>query len=77
MNGSLEYGLKRFSGDLTGWDEIAEVVRFPLVAVEKDVWYLDGLSIRRDGPDEMVASVAAKGPDGARKELVFPYKRAR
>jgi hypothetical protein len=75
VGGSLEYRLKHFNADLTGWEEKAEVRRFPLVAIENDAWYFDGLTIRRDGPDGMVGAVKVETKDGSRKEYVFRYKR--
>lgn len=73
--GSIEYRLKHFNADLTGWEERSEVKRFPLVAVEGDAWYFDGLTIRRDGPDGMVAAVRIGSSDGAGREAVFRYRR--
>ena len=75
--GSLEYRLKHFNADLTGWEERDEVRRFPLVAVENDAWYFDGLTIRRDGPDGMIGAVRIEERDGTTREAVFHYRRAR
>jgi hypothetical protein len=73
--GSLEYRVKHFNADLTGWEEKAEVQKFPLVATAQDVWYFDGLTIRRDGPNGMVTTVLATMKDGAKSELTFRYRR--
>jgi len=73
--GSLEYRVKHFNADLTGWEEKAEVQKFPLVAIAQDVWYFDGLTIRRDGPDGMITTVLATMKDGAKSELAFRYRR--
>jgi len=73
---SLEYRLKHFNADHTGWEEKAEVVRFPLVAVEPGAWYFDGLTIRRDGEDGMIGAVRVDEPDGTAREIVFRYRRA-
>lgn len=75
-DGSLELRLKHFNADLSGWEEKDEIVRFPLVAVEPDAWYFDGLTIRRDGPDGLIGAVVA-GPAGSHSELVFRYRRIR
>lgn len=76
-NGSLEFRIKHFNADLTGWEEKAEVQKFPLVAVDKDVWYFDGFTVRRDGPDGMIVTVLAKMKDGSSAELVFTYRRVK
>ena len=77
VNGSLEYRLKHFNADLTGWEEKDEVQRFPLVAVEGGAWFFDGLTIRRDGEDGMVGAVRIGNDDGTSSEAVFRYRRAR
>lgn len=74
---TLEYRLKHFNEDLTGWEEKAAVVKFPLVAVEKDAWYFDGLTIRRDGTDGMIGAVRIASKDGPPREAVFKYRRVR
>ena len=76
MQDSLILRIKHFTSELTGWEEKAEVVEFPLVAHEGDSWYFDGLTIRRDGTDGLVSAVSASMKDGSSKELVFRYKRA-
>lgn len=77
MGDSLVYRLKHFNADLSGWEEKAEVRAFPLIAVEKDAWYFDGLTIRRDGPDGMVGAVRIDNKDGTSREVVLRYRRAR
>jgi len=75
--GSLEYRLKHFNADLTGWEAQNEVRSFPLVAVGGDAWYFDGLTIRRDGDDGMIGAVRIENRDGTSREAVFRYRRAR
>ena len=77
IGGSLEYRLKHFNADLTGWEEKAEVRSFPLVAREGDAWYFDGLTVRRDGADGLIGAVNARFKDGTQKEFVLRYKRVR
>lgn len=74
--GTLTYRLKHFNADLTGWEEKAEVVEFPLVAVEKDAVYFDGLTIRLVQKDRMRAVVRVEMRDGGSKEFGFDYRRA-
>lgn len=40
-------------------------------------WYFDGLTIRRDGADGLVSAVMVRSSDGAEREYVFGYRRAR
>ena len=77
VGNSLEYRLKHFNEDLTGWEEKDRVIKFPLVAVERDAWYFDGLTIRRDGADGMIGAVRIENKDGTTREAVFRYKRVR
>ena len=74
---SLEYRLKHFNEDLTGWEEKGKVLTFPLVAVERDVWYFNGLTVRRDGPDGMIGAVRIENRDGTSREAVFKYRRVK
>lgn len=75
VGASLEFRVKHFNPDMTGWEEKAEVVRFPLVAVEKDVWYFDGLTLRRTGPDSTRQTVLIRQKDGTTREAGFTYRR--
>lgn len=72
---SLVYRLKHFHPDLTGWEERDEVVEFPLVAREGDAFYFDGLTIRRDGENGMVAAVRIDRGEAGVGEAVFRYRR--
>jgi hypothetical protein len=77
VGGSLEYRVKHFNADLTGWEEKAVIQSFPLVAVEKDVWYFDGLTIRRTGEGSMVETVLVERKDGKTFEAAFTYTRTK
>ncbi|MDX2152471.1 MAG: DUF6265 family protein [Bryobacteraceae bacterium] len=74
-DGTLHYRLKHFNPDLTGWEEKAVVREFTLVAAEKDAWYFDGLTIRRNGKDGLVTAVRIGNKDGTTQEAVFHYRR--
>lgn len=76
VGNSIEYRVKHFNPDMTGWEEKAEVVRFRLVAVEKDVWFFDGLTIRRTGPDAAVHVIRVRNEDGSHHEANFTFSRA-
>ena len=77
VGNSLEYRVKHFNPDMTGWEEKAQVVRFPLVAVEKDAWFFNGLTIRRTGPDSATHFVRISGKDGSSREMSFTYSRVK
>lgn len=74
---SLEYRLKHFNEDLTGWEEKGTVLKFPLVAIERDAWYFDGLTIKRDGANGMIGAVRIGNKDGSSREAVFKYQRVK
>ena len=77
VGNSLEYRLRHFNADLTGWEERDEVRRFPLVALENGALYFDDLTIRADGSDAMVGAVRIRNADGTSREAVFHYRRVR
>jgi Domain of unknown function (DUF6265) len=74
--GSLVYRVKHFHPDLKGWEEKDKSVDFPLVAVERDALYFDGLTIKRTGADEVTHWVRIKGKDGKIEEAKLVYRRA-
>ena len=77
LGGSLVYRLKHFGPDLAGWEEKAEVVAFPLVAIEGEALYFDGLTVRKDGADGLISAVQVEQSDGTTAEYVFRYRRVR
>jgi Domain of unknown function (DUF6265) len=77
VGNSVEYRVKHFNADMTGWEEKAQVVRFPLVAAEKDVWFFDRLTIRRAGADRAVHVVRISNKDGSEREVSFTYDRVK
>jgi hypothetical protein len=76
VDGSLVYRLKHFTGALAGWEEKDAYVSFPLVAIEDDAVYFDGLTLRREG-DALVSAVLVRQTDGSVKEYAFRYRRVR
>jgi hypothetical protein len=74
---SLEYRVRHINPDMTAWEDKANFIRFPLVAVVGDTWYFDGLTIRRTGPDaaEHVVRVGHKG--GKTEDAVLRYRRVK
>ena len=66
--------LKHFNSDLTGWEEKDETVDFPLVALDEDQAWFDGLTYQRRGPDEIQVYLAMHTKDGV-QEVPFAWKR--
>lgn len=73
--GSLLLRLKHFNADLTGWEEKDATVDFPLVALEKDAAYFDGLTFRRRGEDGLDSFVLIGSGAGAPREAAFRFTR--
>ena len=74
VDGSLVYRLKHFSGELVGWEDKGEMEAFPLVAIEDNAAYFDGLTVRREG-DTLISAVLVRQSDGSVAEYVFRYRR--
>ena len=74
---SIEYRVRHFNPDMTAWEDKDRFVKFPLVAVDRDSWYFDGLTIRRTGPDAADHIVRVKGKDGKTSEAVLRYRRVK
>jgi hypothetical protein len=74
---SIEYRVRHFNPDMTAWEDKASFVRFPLVAVEGDSWFFDGLTIRRTGPDTADQIVLIKQKDGKESEEILHYRRVK
>jgi hypothetical protein len=74
VDGSLVYRLKHFSNELVGWEEKERHVAFPLVALEPDAAYFDGLTVRRED-DVLISAVRVRQRDGSMHEYVFRYRR--
>ncbi len=75
VGGRLHFRVKHFNPDMTAWEEKERVVSFPLVAVTRDAWIFDGLTLRRVGADAMVATVRIRDEGEKERELVFRYRR--
>jgi hypothetical protein len=74
--GSLTYRLRHFHPDLVGWeDKTGRAVAFPLVAIERNAAFFDGMTFRRIGADTLEVWVRIDG-DPPREER-FTYRRAR
>jgi hypothetical protein len=76
VDGSLEVRVKHFHPDLTGWEERTEVQTFPLVRVDANTAWFDGMTFHRDGADAMRAWVRVQRRDGTATDEAFEYRRA-
>lgn len=72
---SLILRVKHFGPDLVGWEEKERSVEFPLVKIEKDEAFFDGLTYRRISADEMHIYVRIGGENGKVEEVKFVCRR--
>ena len=74
---SLAYRVRHFNPDMSGWeDRTGKPVVFPLVAVENDRWFFDGMTLERTGPDALTMWVRMT-EGGTAKDVPFRFIRAR
>ena len=64
--------IKHFTPDLIGWEEKAEFIEFPLVAVEEGAVYFDGLTFALDKKGGLNSAVQIEG----RGVAEFKFQRA-
>ena len=72
---SLEFRVKHFNPDMTGWEEKEKFVAFPLVSVGRDEWHFSGLTIERTGPDTAVHIVTVRHGNEPPHDEVLKYRR--
>jgi hypothetical protein len=72
--GSLVLRLKHFRSDLTGWEAQEQSVTFPLLRVERNHFWFDGLTMQQVSADEMHVWVALERA-GNVGEALFRYRR--
>ncbi|MCD2324288.1 DUF6265 family protein [Sphingomonas sp. IC-56] len=74
---SLAYRVRHFNPDMSGWeDRTGKPVIFPLVAVEKDRWFFDGVTVERTGPNALTMWVRIN-ENGTTNEVAFRLVRTR
>lgn len=73
-NESLILKLKHFNSDLSAWEEKAETVDFPLIKIEGQTAWFDGLTYQRN-KNELKVWVAIKQKDGSVEESLFLFKK--
>ncbi|MEO1261798.1 MAG: DUF6265 family protein [Bacteroidota bacterium] len=72
---SLAYKVKHFNADFSGWEEKEDFVSFPLIKIEKNRYYFDGLTMVHEG-DVLTHYLAMKEKDGTFNEVTLNYRRA-
>lgn len=72
--GSLVMRLKHFRSDLVGWEARDLPVAFPLLRVEANRFWFDGLTMQQVSADEMHVWVALERA-GNVEEALFRYRR--
>ena len=71
QDGSLVQKIKHFNPDLTSWEEKDDYELFPLVAIEGETAYFDGITWSKTGPDELTSTVNVEG----QRPLIFVFQK--
>ena len=72
---SVSMWVKHFNPDFTGWEEKTDKVIFPLVRLEPEALYFEGLTFRRTSNDEMDVYLAFGSRGGEVREIKLVYRR--
>ena len=72
-NETLVLKIKHFSHDLEGWEEKNESEIFPLVKIDKNKVYFDGLTFEKLNENELIIYVLFNDKDANEVEMKFPY----
>lgn len=70
----LTLRVKHFNEDMSAWEERAETVDFPLVAISNDAVHFSGLSFYRRSPGRIDGYIVMSEEDGVR-EYHLQYQR--
>ena len=74
VNNTLLLQLKHFDHELRGWEEKEETIDFPLVKIEGNRAYFDGMTFENIDSGTMNVYLEIEDKDGAR-ETLFQYRR--
>ena len=66
--------LKHFHANLKGWEEKDETIDFPLVKLDGQTAYFDGMTFEKVSDTELNIYVLIEDKDGEKREMKFPYK---
>jgi hypothetical protein len=67
VDNSLEYQVKHFNPDLSGWEEKNDYHSFKLVKIEKNKAHFEGMTLMRKG-DKMHIYLVVSGDEGKKEE---------
>ena len=76
-DGSVVLRLKHFHPDLTGWEEKAQVLEFPLVSLTATQATFNAMTFTHDTADAFTVRLRLKDTAGVVREEVFAYRRVR
>ena len=75
VEGSLLLQIKHFDDNMVGWETKEESVEFPLVEIDKDIAYFDGLTFHKTGHNRLSIHVLLE-ENNETSEVGFDFKRA-
>ena len=75
-NGGVVLRLKHFNADLTGWEEKAQVLEFPLIKITPTEAHFTSMVFRHATPDAFTVTLRMRDKTtGTVREEVFSYAR--
>jgi hypothetical protein len=77
-NGGVVLRLKHFNADLTGWEEKAQVLEFPLIKITPTEAHFTSMVFRHADPDAFTVTLRMRDKQtGTVREELFTYARVR
>lgn len=75
VSNSLEMRVKHFNYEFRGWEEKDKYITFPLVKIDKNRAYFDGVTMEKIGENRLNVYMSIKFKDGTVKEEKYVYKK--
>ena len=75
VNGSLEFRVKHFSGDLAAWEGKDDYIRHRLIEITNQAMYFDGLTIVKEGMEHY--TIYLRLTEGERKGQILVVHQTR
>lgn len=72
---SLILKLKHFSSKLSGWEEKDKFISFPLVKINQNEAYFDGITFKKQNDNTLLIFLAMKTKNGDTNEIEIVYKK--